>query len=85
VFTEKFDVLYKFPIFFIISCGNAFDNFSKSIPIYAPESTIYNSNIFFKPPSALTEADLGALYKRASSPKASELLRVFFTSPLIII
>jgi hypothetical protein len=36
-------------------------------------------------PIALTDADLGALYSRESSPNASDDFRVFFTSPSMMI
>jgi len=36
-------------------------------------------------PSAFTDADLGAPYNRASSPKQSPCYRVFLISPLIMI
>jgi len=36
-------------------------------------------------PNAFTDADLGAPYNRASSPKQSPCYRVFLISPLIMI
>ena len=44
-----------------------------------------NLNFNHLPPTALTDAERGALYNKANSPKASPYFNVFFRSSFIII
>jgi hypothetical protein len=82
--TKELNFIYKFLILFIISLWNRFNCLSYCISVNSPKCTISFKYLLI-PPTAFTEADLGALYSNANSPKASPDFKVFLISLFMMI